>query len=247
MRKDIDWIDHAKFLCMLFVYLDHSEIFGGCKIGTIRNLYLPVFVNSFFFISGYLLFRKQLSNDMISLKRAEWLPGGGKNLLGNIFWKLVVPTVLFSFLLYFPKIVVRGVSFSWFSLLCDTVLGGSIWFTSALAVAELLIFLMLVSRSRSIWTYVFLGVCTAIVSYLLFVNHISFDYSTQIPWAYRSGLSAVFIMTLGGVYWKYEQLIDSFFIGRNRLVLYILMAGYIVFCLFYFRECRQLLRNFITN
>lgn len=244
MDKEITWINHAKCICMLFVYLDHSEFFCGCKIGTVRNLFLPIFVNAFFIISGYLLFKKQLSMEMITQRRSVWMRGGGSNLFFNIMWKIVIPTITFSFLLFFPKIILRGKAFNWYSLICDTLLGGSIWFTCALAVAELLLLLALFSRARNIWLYVALGIFTATLSYYLFVNKVSMDYNIQTPWAYKSGLSALLLMAFGGVYWVYENNIESFFKRWRSLVISVMVIFYVGFCFYFFdRYCGTLLKH----
>ena len=79
-KQELPWVNWMKFICMLLVYLNHSEIFYGCKLGWVGDLYRPVFVNAFFFISGYLLFRKQWSTKLLSLGRKEWYNSmGGAN------------------------------------------------------------------------------------------------------------------------------------------------------------------------
>lgn len=80
MKKQISWINTLKVLCMLMIYLNHSEIYCGTTIGDLRNIYLPVFVPAFFFISGYLLFMKQLSDSILSMDLKTWFKsrvGGG--------------------------------------------------------------------------------------------------------------------------------------------------------------------------
>ena len=50
IRKEIKWINTLKVLCMLIIYLNHSEIYCGTTIGLLRNLYLPLFVPAFFLL-----------------------------------------------------------------------------------------------------------------------------------------------------------------------------------------------------
>lgn len=71
-KSELSWVNWMKFICMLLVYLNHSEIFYGYRIDSVGYLYRPVFVNAFFFISGYLLFRKQWNTKLLSLGRKEW-------------------------------------------------------------------------------------------------------------------------------------------------------------------------------
>ena len=55
------WIDYTKAFCMFLVYINHTEIYYGYNIPYAETIYRPFFVNLFFIVSGYLLFRKYLS------------------------------------------------------------------------------------------------------------------------------------------------------------------------------------------
>lgn len=61
-----EWIDLVKALCMIGVYLCHSEVYyygmGGLQLGYIVQ---PFYVNAFFFVSGYLFFSKWLNDDVL--------------------------------------------------------------------------------------------------------------------------------------------------------------------------------------
>lgn len=46
--KDINWINALKALCILFVFLRHSEGYYGCDLGWFDGLILPFYVNAFF-------------------------------------------------------------------------------------------------------------------------------------------------------------------------------------------------------
>lgn len=72
INSSINWINILKVLCMVLIYLNHSEFYCGTTIGEFRNIYLPFFVPAFFFVSGYLLFMKQLKDPLISLSVTEW-------------------------------------------------------------------------------------------------------------------------------------------------------------------------------
>ena len=79
-KIEIRWINTLKALCMFAVFLNHSEIYYGCTIPFIDSIYRPLFVNSFFLISGYLIFRKQWSNSFIVKPYKEWIScEGGVN------------------------------------------------------------------------------------------------------------------------------------------------------------------------
>lgn len=79
-NSNLGWIDNMKVICMVLIYLNHSEIYCNLYIDSIRNIYLPVFVLAFFFVSGYLLFIKQLRLPLNQCDVTEWIntPGGGE-------------------------------------------------------------------------------------------------------------------------------------------------------------------------
>lgn len=226
-KVELSWVNYIKLLCMVLVYMNHSETYVCVRFEVLRHFYGPIFVNTFFVVSGYLLFRKQLSGDVIVQNRKEWWSGGGGLFASNILYKLAIPSVLFAAILFLPKQIVRGHEFDITAFLHDTIMGGSMWFTSALAVAELMIFLMLLTRARSIWPYLLFGSITAFISYLVFRSEFSLCEDPHVPWYYRSGLSAVLFMACGGVYWKYEKIIDSFFNTKSGIFLGILIMIYI--------------------
>lgn len=74
-KKEIVWIDWAKFICMLLVYWDHVMLYGYNSAPFIIP-FRPFFVNAFFFISGYLIFLKQLSPNYIKLDTRAFLKSG---------------------------------------------------------------------------------------------------------------------------------------------------------------------------
>ena len=187
----------------------------------------PFYVNAFFFVSGYLLFRKQLSEPLISQRASEYLLGGGKILLVNIVFRLMIPSTLFATIEFLPSHLLRGMTFDLGTLLYKTIGGCTYWFTSALVVAELLILFMLVSRIRSIWFYFIascvmcaLGQCIVSCDFSLLEQYPSF------PWQYKNGMYAILFLAFGGVYWKFENLINRVinkyvFIGMT--VLYVIL------------------------
>lgn len=144
--------------------------------------------------------------------------GGGKTLINNIIYRLVLPTMGFSILFYFPKILIRGESFSSLDFLCDTIGGGSIWFTPALAVAEMLIVILLLLRPKKLFSFVFFAATCWIVSeYLRFVGF-RFVGNASVPWYYKSGMEAISIMVLGGFYWRCEKNIHRLLCKSWRII-----------------------------
>lgn len=76
-KQEIHWVNALKALCIIFIYVFHCEFYCKFELGAVRLLYLPFFTNAFFFVSGYLLFRKQLSSEIIKLDASSWMSSWG--------------------------------------------------------------------------------------------------------------------------------------------------------------------------
>ena len=63
-QNDIIWIDWVKFICIFFVYWCHVVQLGS-NDSPINIPYGFFFVNAFFFVSGYLIFSKQMGENEI--------------------------------------------------------------------------------------------------------------------------------------------------------------------------------------
>ena len=212
-KKEIEWINVAKTLCIAIIFLNHSEFYCNCNIGVIRNLYLPFFVNTFFFLSGYLLLKKQLSPFYINASLKEWwnMPEGGRTLLQNILFRIVLPTVIFAVILYIPKIIIRGGNLLLKDMVRETIVDGTYWFTCALAISEVLFLCALLFRIKKIWFYLCFSVILALVAQILVWHKIYFFNDDSMPWYYKSGFTACVFLVIGGIYNKYETLIDNYF------------------------------------
>ena len=91
MKREIYWVDGVRALCVIMVYFAHSVAIGGFGIPlAVYRLYDFVYVYGFFFVSGYLLFGKQLSHPVIGSSADDFLKGEGKKLLENIFYRIIV-------------------------------------------------------------------------------------------------------------------------------------------------------------
>ena len=153
--KNISWINYVRVMCMFLVYFYHTETRSQFYFldHSFDIFYKPFFVNAFFVVSGYLLYRKQ-EQIYQSLKSTRiWFNEYGKNFLSNILFTLIIPSITFAFFLFFPKIWLRHQELDVSSLLEHTIGGGSLWFVAALAVAQFLIFIPLYFRkiSLTIW------------------------------------------------------------------------------------------------
>lgn len=167
------------------------------------------------------------------------MSGGGKSLVDNVAFKLVIPTLLFSLIFYFPKIMLRGTGFDLTAFVSETIGGGSIWFTPALAVAELLIVFILALRPKQIIHYLVYGGFLWLGAELIRQSGFGFSANNAVPWYYKSGMEAVMLLIIGGIYWKYEDRIVKIF--RNRVLLMLLSVAYVFICLCFSRYCRTAL------
>lgn len=88
-KKNIFWINAVKAICILAVYFVHCQIYYGCWLKNVNVFIHPVYVNAFFFVSGYLLMRKQLTEPLIGQGLVVYV-SGGKSLMDNVLYKLIL-------------------------------------------------------------------------------------------------------------------------------------------------------------
>lgn len=232
-KKDINWINATKALCIIFVFLRHCGNYYGHNLGWFDGLYLPFYVNAFFFVSGYLLFWKQLSKPKVVEPFRKYVSGGGNLMLKNIIWRIVIPSMLFAILEFFPKKLIKGGAIDVGSLFYETVGGLTYWFTSALVIAELLILLMLMTRIRNIWFYVFWALMLTSLGKVVVDSAFSFvDGHSGFPWQWKHGMICTIFMAAGGLYWRYESRIYDLMKGW---VTVLLLCIYII-CSIFFKD-----------
>lgn len=77
-KKDILWINYVKALSIIGVFFVHCTSYYGLVPSIINHFIHPFYVNAFFFVSGYLFFRKQLSVNLLCQDIGEYLKRGGR-------------------------------------------------------------------------------------------------------------------------------------------------------------------------
>lgn len=123
--------------------------------------------------------------------------------------------------------LLRGDIFCAKNFLQDTILGGSLWFTSALAVAELLLFTMVaLMRNKSLWHFGGVSLLLVIGALMMKYSNITIWGNDNIPWFYKAGMIAVFYLVFGGVYELHEEKFSKL-MQPGILVLFILGYSYI--------------------
>ena len=225
-KKELLWINLLKAICIICVFYVHCQTYYGVGVKGVSTYIHPIYVNSFFFVSGYLLFRKQLSSSLAPLSFTEYFMNGGSRAFTNIFYRLIIPTILFSIIEFVPSYVIRGKEFGVGEFVYKTIGGCTYWFTAALAVAELLILLLFLTRIKNIWFY-FVSTCSIfLVGCCLCRENIEIiSKYPSCPWQYKEGLLSIVFLASGGVYWKYENIICKVV---NKYVTMSLVAIYFV-------------------
>lgn len=220
---NLAWINWAKVICLFIVYFYHAESRSAYYIGRIDDVIEPFFVNIFFVISGYLIFKKQLKPDVISKSHREWFNSHGYIYLSNILYKIILPTIIFGALLYIPKVMVRGGELNLNHFLRHSVGGGGLWFTPALAISELLLFLLLLARIvNPIKVFVVsIGLCMV----ACVIHNVS---PVNFPWYYQTGLCATMFLSFGGILYEIEKKRFKNNVEKAREMLWLLaMAVYL--------------------
>lgn len=223
MKKDINWINAVKAICMLMVYVVHCESYYGLWLGHVNVFLHPVYVNAFFFVSGYLLFRKQLSPPVIDETYTEYISsnGTGRKTLANIIFRLWIPALLFSIVCFLPNMMLKGGSSLAESFLFKTLGGGTYWFVGALLVCQLFILALLLTRQRSVWFYV------VVLGLLAVAGTAALPYYGAIPnyYAFQLAPLCMSFLALGALYWRYEPPRTSYL---SILILTVVYVAYFI-------------------
>ena len=229
MKKDINWINAVKAICMLMVYVVHCESYYGQWLGHVNIFLHPVYVNAFFFVSGYLLFRKQLSQPVIDEPYSKYIAfgGSGRKMLSNIVFRLWIPALLFSIICFLPNMLLKGGNSLADSFLFKTIGGGTYWFVSALLVCQLFILALLLTRQRSVWFYV------VVLGLVAVAGTAALPYYGSIPnyYAFQLAPLCMSFLALGALYWRYEPLLTP---KRSALVSNLTLLGLALVYVAYF-------------
>ena len=126
-RKNIVWINYLRAICILGVFFIHSQLYYGSLCREINIFIRPFYVNAFFFVSGFLIFRKQLSEKIINQECGHFVMNDGRKMIENIFWKLMLPSIIFSIIEFYPSHILRSRGFDIDMFLYKTLGGCDIW------------------------------------------------------------------------------------------------------------------------
>ena len=243
--KNIVWINTAKGIAMAMVVFFHTQVSYGYVSESVNNFLFPWFINVFFFLSGYLLYRKQLSEPLISEDVKTFQKHGAKTLFSNILFRLVIPALIFAILEYFPKSLLLGYGFKWDLFLFKTVGGGTYWFVSALTLAELFTLLLLFTRKRKLWFYVLLSLVISGIGLLM--ANLRIELFPKGYLAYKNGMIAMLFLALGALYWKYEKQIDACLKWWVMLIMAIVFVVLVLSFTFVQSNTRMSIPSFVAS
>lgn len=227
--KNLYWINALKGICMIAVFYVHCMLLCGPRIHFASPEIHAFYVNGFFFISGYLLFWKQLTTPRIEETRRDYVIGGGKLLILNIMFRIVIPSIVFAILFYFPAKIVKHEEINTIDFFMETFGGRTFWFTSALAVAEIVILCLLLTRKKSIWFYT--ASLTVIVAIGFFFASINPETYALDFWACRRGLLSLTYLCLGGLYWRFEKWVDKYMLNCLSFVGLFIIMELLIWCI----------------
>lgn len=216
--KNIFWIDAVKALCMIGVYVAHAEVYYPATKFSSMHFIAPFYVTAFFFVNGYLYSMKKIADadDCGISSRHDVFIGQ----LTNVLFKLVIPTVIFSTLIFVPRNLFHHEPIS-VGKYAFMVLGGCAnWFTAALACLQIYIaVLYLLFGSKRYWYLIFAVVFFALA---LFLQRV---VVSPFPWYWKSGMVGILPFVLGMLYQRYEQMFE-----RKGFVSVLPLLLYIVYC-----------------
>ena len=215
-KSEIVWIDWVKCIGMFFVYWCHVVQLGS-NPSPINVPYGLWFVNAFFFISGYLIFAKQLTPKSMEVCGTDFLKNSiaEKGMLSSILFKIAIPSIVFSSINYVLKVILGVLPLSLNTYFFTSFIRGSEWFTCALTVAELIIFMLLLTRWNNMLNYVLAGIAVAFIGKYLQDSNVLIMGNEDLPWFYKSGMIACLFIVFGGLFSEYEENVAKLVRGGN--------------------------------
>lgn len=173
---------------MILILVFHTEVYYKEYDVTPYYIYTTNAIVLFYFISGYLIYRKEI----ISIKKKIW----------SIVKSLLVPYFIFTTIIGILKPLVRHHTLDFQEIAFNILSGRASWFIAALIVAELLFIILLkISNGKH---YL---LSTAAI--LCFITFFLIPFNQHNYWQWQDALLAVTILYSGYVYHQHQHLFHS--------------------------------------
>ena len=120
-QSRLHWIDTIKAICIICVYFAHC-VFFTTDDDILKKAVAPFYVNTFFFVSGYLLYKKYLQPKVIGNFSFPiyW------NCIKTCIYRIIIPSIIFSSIVYIPKALFHNQEIDFYQFILNTIGGG--WF-----------------------------------------------------------------------------------------------------------------------
>lgn len=211
MSKRIEWVDIAKYICIIFVILHHLET--GSEV--LYVFYASFFLKAFFFTAGYVhRHTDDFKGFMIKKVKCLFVP-----------WLIFsVLNILLSQVLSFNEHNNLFTELGW-NLLQIRNHGDGIWFVAALFITFIPFYFIIKWGDKANKRVAVIG-----ISFLLSLGSIVYTEvmnpallpwnSVELPWHLEYIFQAMFFMVLGYYFRKgYEEKFDKYNTGINRCCL----------------------------
>lgn len=192
----IQWIDLLRGFCMIAILWFHTEMYYVGYDITPYAMYVGNVLAVFFFLSGYLLYHK----DLIIKKR-----------IYSIFRKLIIPYFFFTSIMAFPKALVYH-NTDLFAIITDIIYGYASWFIAALIVSELMFIIILHYLKKHIIEIISItSIIMLILSYLIGNNYnpSCIHYEDNF-WHINESLLGFFFLSFGYIFRHFENQFSHF-------------------------------------
>ena len=200
------WIDLARGLSMLAILVHHTEIYYTDLAIIDYRLYVNNALCTFFFISGYLCYKKKA----FQLKEK----------LSSILRTIVLPYFIFMSLIAFPKAIIHGRFDSVGNVILNIITGRESWFITALAISEL-IFSILIFLSSKRKVILPIGIIITLICVILFGNYESIQ--THNYWNIIDAFLALSFLYMGYIYHQKEYIIQRYCNSLTCFILFLLI------------------------
>lgn len=188
------WIDIGKGISMVIVILFHAENKLGNNTEIIPYI-IPPTMNFFFFLSGYLYSK----SDKIEIKKKA----------NQLFRRILIPYIIFTTIIFIPKMISRDEDVSFLSYFNSVFLGQASWFVMALLVGQLL----MIPISYMKKSYMILSGVLCYITYVILTKYIEFQ-----PFQFMEGLRSIIFLVLGYILSK-NQIIEKKYFSNSILAL----------------------------